>query len=470
MDIEEWKILLDVDGQRLKPVISTCALIPRALIWYISIISTNNNYRQWMTSLVLTGSKVCSVWYQYINIGCVKSNFLHIYLKCYGLTIEHSRFVWSGTDWQRYILILMLAMNSSVEHEFLLLKEEYIKLNIPNIFISVFYFLFGVTGNLCVLLVYCLCVKRRQNRYYIPFLALVDLLSCFMNSAWEIMFDMLPLTYNDNMGCKWIRFLGNALVILSGFLLVVIALQRFMLVCRPLRHPSSVMKKNIVLLLTLVLALGFSSPKFVFTGIAVIRTRNPGINGTVCGILDEYSNTTSLLIYDITLRVLGGICYVTLIILYIFVVRAIYVRNQKLSESHQTTARVLREGSNNNSVDDGPHISTPRSSQHIAPGREQRDSDTSANIRNRNIIASHRFSIMFFVITLIILITYAPRLTIESLEAMDKNFAVNFSDVEIALKGFFENLYILNGVINPLIYGYFDREFRIVLKRKLCGR
>jgi hypothetical protein len=291
-----------------------------------------------------------------------------------------------------------------------------------------------------------------------------------MNSAWEIMFDMLPLTYNDNMGCKWIRFLGNALVILSGFLLVVIALQRFMLVCRPLSHPSSVRKKNIVLLLTLLLALGFSSPKFVFTGISVVRTRNPRVNGTVCGILDEYSNTTTLLIYDVILRVVAGVCYVSLIILYTFVVRAIYIRNKKLSASHQATARVLREGSTLNSVDDGTHITTPQNSQHISPEREQRDSDTSSTIRNRNIIASHRFSIMFFVVTLVILVTYAPRLTIELLEAMDKNFAVNFSDAEIALKGFFENLYILNGVINPLIYGYFDREFRIVLKRKLCGR
>lgn len=361
-------------------------------------------------------------------------------------------------------------MNSSIEHEFNLLNEEYIKINIPNIFISVFYFLFGVTGNSCVLLVYCLCVKRRNNRYYIPFLALVDLLSCLMNSAWEIMFDMQPLNFNDNMGCKWIRFLGNALAILSGFLLVVIALQRFMLVCKPLRHPSSVKTKNAVLLVTLMLGLAISSPKFIFTGITEIKTRNPRITGTVCGILDEYSNTTSLLIYDIILRVIAGFCYLSITILYIFVVRAIYIRNQKLSKSHKTTARILREGSNNNSVEERVQSSTSRNSQQENQGREQRDSDTSTNLRNRNIIATHRFSIMFFIITLIILITYAPRLAIESIEAMDKNFAANFSDVDIALKGFFENLYILNAVINPMIYGYFDREFRVILKRKLCGR
>ncbi|XP_078321456.1 uncharacterized protein LOC144621683 [Crassostrea virginica] len=359
-------------------------------------------------------------------------------------------------------------MNDSDLQAFLRLNEEYVIINIPNIFISVFYFLLGVSGNSCVLLVYCLCVKRRHNRYYIPFLALVDLLSCLMNSSWEIMFDMQPLTYNDNLGCKWIRFLGNALVILSGLLLVVIALQRFMLVCRPLRHPSSVKTKKIILLSIFIFVICVSSPKFVFTGITKIKTRDPTINGTVCGILDEFSKSTSLLVYDAILRIIGGVCYVTLIILYIFIVRAIYIRNRKLSESHGKTNRILRESSNTHS-DVKPARSTPRSSENQSQPREQRDSDTSNNIKIRNTLATHRFSIMFFIITLILLITIAPRLAIESLEAEDKNFAANFTDTGIVLKGFFENLYILNGVINPMIYGYFDREFRIVLKRKVCG-
>lgn len=359
-------------------------------------------------------------------------------------------------------------MNVSDEHDFLRLNEEYIRINIPNIFISVFYFLFGVSGNSCVLLVYCLCVKRRHNRYYIPFLALVDLLSCLMNSSWEIMFDMQPLTYNDNFGCKWIRFLGNALVISSGLLLVVIALQRFMLVCRPLHHPSSKRTKNIIVSVALLFALSVSSPKFIFTGITEVKTRDARFTGTVCGILDEYSNTTSLLVYDIILRLVGGVCYISLIVLYFFVVRAIYIRNRKLSQTHNKTVLILRECSNTNS-NAGAQQSSPKSSENVSGNREQRDSDASTNSRTRNTIASHRFSIMFFVITLILLITISPRLAIESMEAMDKNFAANFSDTQIVLKGFFENLYILNGVINPMIYGYFDREFRIVLKKKLCG-
>lgn len=359
-------------------------------------------------------------------------------------------------------------MNVSNKHDFLLLNEEYIRINIPNIFISVFYFLFGVSGNSCVLLVYCLCVKRRHNRYYIPFLALVDLLSCLMNSSWEIMFDMQPLTYNDNIGCKWIRFLGNALVISSGLLLVVIALQRFMLVCRPLRHPSSKKTKNIIVSVALLFALTVSSPKFIFTGITEVKTRDARFTGTVCGILDEYSNTTSLLVYDVILRLVGGLCYISLIVLYFFVVRAIYIRNRKLYQTHNKTVQILREYSNTNS-NAGAQQSSPKSSENVSGNREQRDSDASTNSRTRNTIASHRFSIMFFVITLILLITISPRLAIESMEAMDKNFAANFSDTKIVLKGFFENLYILNGVINPMIYGYFDREFRIVLKKKLCG-
>lgn len=50
-------------------------------------------------------------------------------------------------------------MNVLDEYDFFCLNEEYIRINILNIFISVFYFFFGVSGNLCVLLVYCLCVK-----------------------------------------------------------------------------------------------------------------------------------------------------------------------------------------------------------------------------------------------------------------------------------------------------------------------
>lgn len=83
--------------------------------------------------------------------------------------------------------------------------------------------------------------------------------------------------------------------------------------------------KNIIVFVVFLFVLFVLFLKFIFIGIIEVKMWDVIFIGIVCGIFDEYFNIISLLVYDIILRLVGGVCYIFLIVLYFFVVRVIYI-------------------------------------------------------------------------------------------------------------------------------------------------
>ena len=339
--------------------------------------------------------------------------------------------------------------------------------NIPNVVLVLIYMFVGSAGNALVIYIYIVAMKTKiENRFFIPYLAVVDILSLLFNGSLEIVFDFYPVTFDSDIGCKFIRFFGNVLVILSGILLTMIAIQRYILVCKAFSQKLDMLKKKMLLVGITVFTLAISAPKFVFTGSMDIDTVHANVSGIVCGIKENFEGTIPLRVYNYILVATAVISVTALAVLYILLVRAIRKRNtnlQKLKNSQRKVSMSTTDGVSASGNDDTISGTTLQSSSNC----NLNATHTTPLKKLKKLMTNTRFSWMFFTITVVGIVTYAPRMALENMEAMDKNFKLNLSLSMRAFYGFLEAFYLVNSVVNPFVYGVFDQEFREHTKRLL---
>jgi len=71
-------------------------------------------------------------------------------------------------------------------------------------------------------------------------------------------------------------------------------------------------------------------------------------------------------------------------------------------------------------------------------------------------------------ITVIFVITYIPKVTLMIVESQNANFWLTMSAEEFTGYRFLYTFYIINNIVNPFIYGFFDVKFREELKIFFC--
>ena len=343
--------------------------------------------------------------------------------------------------------------------------------NIPNVVLVLIYMFVGCAGNALVIYIYIVAMKTKiENRFFIPYLAVVDILSLLFNGSLEIVFDFYPVTFDSDIGCKFIRFFGNVLVILSGILLTMIAIQRYILVCKAFSQKLDMLKKKLLLVGITVFTLAISAPKFVFTGSMDINTVYANVSGIVCGIKEEFEGKIPLRVYNYILVATAVISVTALAVLYILLVKAIRKRNttlQNLKNPQRKASMSTTDGLSGSGNDDT--TSTMTTTLHSTPSCKQNASQPPPLTKLKRLMINTRFSWMFFTITVVGIVTYAPRMALENMEAMDKNFKLNLSLPMRAFYGFLEAFYLVNSVVNPFIYGVFDQDFRRETKKMLSS-
>jgi len=67
----------------------------------------------------------------------------------------------------------------------------------------------------------------------------------------------------------------------------------------------------------------------------------------------------------------------------------------------------------------------------------------------KRMLSSHRYSYMFMVIALAFMLGIG-----------DTMFWVNRTKIELSLFSFIREMNVINNIVNPFVYGFFDRHFR----------
>lgn len=452
--------------------------------------------------------------------------------------------------------------NYNEEFELMELNERLSEFLIPNKVILTLYLFFGTIGNITVIYFYSFRLNsKKDNRFFIPWLAVVDLCACVIASSFALSLNIWPINFRGDAACKLLWFFTESITLTSGFMLLVIAIQRYLKVCRPFGRQMEFKWKLFSMFVVVVLSFVISAPVFKFYGEIEVRNRETNITGFRCGHFHQINNS-GLVVYDFTLITIALVSVVCLTVLYGLIGRTVYIQIKKDKARKKSTIKKRKssrknknnppvspkpetpeswqypkeqsssietsDSSSDENVEDNdpePPVSPQPSSPSVPSWTEQDKSisttqDSSSTIPSwteqgkssrlsttqdsspaitswteqckpsrlstdilkinlpkirkirkkhvKNHFTTFRYNYMFMLITLVFVVSYAPTVVLMFRESVDPYFWARLTNEEISGHLILYRMFIINHVVNPFIYGFFDGAFRKEMKNVLC--
>ena len=381
-------------------------------------------------------------------------------------------------------------------------NSELAKALIPNDVLLSLYIILGIFGNVTVILVYGLRMKKKtENRYFIPVLAVSDLTGVIVCSSFALALNMMQAQFYNTHLCKAWWFFAALTTSMSIFLLLIIAAQRYITVCRPVGSQMTLMHKRLAIGLSIGLAIIVAGPTSALYGSVEFPNSDGSIVGVRCSKLKDVSKAGSL-VYGVVV-VLVILTSITLMIYFYSRIGHklfIHFKYRTTVDSDKRRPSCTEQGSSNSesgydkemcpstsqvdmntadqhesNTDDEVDINTvdqresstneektPTSVETKQKTSRQHKSKKDHEQINRRVM--HKLTIMFMLITFVFLICYIPKVVLLLIEGLDPNFWENFSDSERSAVLFIYRIFILNNVVNPFIYAFMDLEFRKEVK------
>lgn len=291
----------------------------------------------------------------------------------------------------------------------------------------------GALGNIIVLLVYAFRIQRQVHRYYIPVLAVVDFIGCVTNFVFLHLLDSHQYAYPSDAVCRCISFLVIFNNGVSGHVILVIALQRYMMLCRPFSKQLNGGMRRGSLVIVSALALFYGLPTFYASGTSnqVLNYANKTYNTTSCSFVSHVSSKNAF-----QKGYFGFL--LAMILLNIIITAGLYI--PVLKRVYHSFAR-LEETSFPEEV----HVNDE--------GEAMGGSCSSSRARMK-----HNMSLTVFCIIIVYIISFLPSLLTQTMAL--KEPSVTDTSVHMNLYHFFARFYIFNHIVNPFIYIGFDVKFR----------
>lgn len=197
----------------------------------------------------------------------------------------------------------------------------------PLIFSYALILIIGVIGNAIVLLVYSVRYKHYPARIYILFLASIDFTICLFGLPYHLIDLTSPYTYTDELRCQILTFIIATLFYMSVFGLIVIAIDRYLKICRPLgTYQVSRFGKKRACFVAMVMAVLLSWPNLVLYGPSEMETPVGNLTGHACFFHTDYLETSYPFIYTLITLSICVLSMVALAVLYTLICHHIIVR------------------------------------------------------------------------------------------------------------------------------------------------
>ncbi|XP_061170977.1 cholecystokinin receptor type A-like [Saccostrea echinata] len=346
-----------------------------------------------------------------------------------------------------------------------ILSERYSERLLPNTIAQLIAAAFGIFGNSLVLLMYSRYVKdKTASRFFIPILAFVDLAGCVSNVTEFHIDNTMRYIYPSEILCKTLSFLIILTGGMSAHLIFTIALQRYLIICRPFGPQMSTKSCKIATLIIFLISVGYSAPILKFSGIY----RPSSL--TMCHF-DDGSNGNSVMIpYFGTFLILSFINIIVTSALYIPVIKTIY---KTLSLPKQNRTSTIQDDGTDISSKETQDVSVENIAMVNLPPNIVRTHNTEppntlTTDGNREQRARRNISVMFLVIIIVYVVSYLTSLVTQ---------VYTFVNPTMVIRGFKLNVYyfclrfnLLNHIANPYIYWFFDNKFRNELRKICCEK
>lgn len=329
----------------------------------------------------------------------------------------------------------------------------------------------GLIGNAHALIVYSLKYKRSNHRTFVIWLAVVDLIASCLSLPFETFDIRYSFTFSVETVCKIFREINYFVGVCSGFLLGIIAIERYRKACKPTGRQINEKEAIMACFVTVVFAVILSVPSLFMYGLANKQVNGSVINGTECTVLDSYRSTFGFQAYNFVMLVLSTTVFILCIIIYSFVGKVLFQQIRFRKRTQTITMGTKVNGSNDTSRKTSEqHVHDEESSSVHESNHKKCESLKHLTTQNKPMKKNRRFSrnkqitFMFLIATAVSYFWYLPHLTLTIIKSLSKS---KFSAIELQLGSLTDILirtYFVSNVTNPIVYCLLDTKFRTELK------
>ena len=312
------------------------------------------------------------------------------------------------------------------------------------IFIPAFSFiclllLFGIPGNILAIVVYATQLKKGVARYFILTLAVSDLITCSCIAPTELWLMKHFWTFDNQFLCKTFRFVAYAVNNISSLTLLAIAFERYRIICSPWKQKFTTKCSKIVCVLVTLAAIITSVPMIFIYGTYTVplfkytdfekdissnnsmeeKNTTSFIFGRTCMVDDNIVGSVFPLYINAIYIAATLIIFCVLIYLYgciakQLIIQRIQNKNKQNKESQKRSCKRLK------------HV-----------------------------------TVMVLILTFVYELCYLPCLTVVCIRLINPLLYRSINDSEKMAYQFFLKSYLINSALNPCIYCYCNREFRL---------
>ena len=344
--------------------------------------------------------------------------------------------------------------------------------------------IFGLFGNISILLCIWPIAKQSVSSFFIQILAIVDILVCLTISLAIFNYSTIFMFMNDAI-CKIYVFSKFVTALFSGYVLIVVAAYRYRKICRPMKKQLSLRGAKIAVGAGIFVVLTVSAPQLFLLETVKMEVPND-YNVTLIGsdCVTKALDNPGLKAFGTGLEGFYLICFIVsstaMVVIYVLLARAIVNLNKNRVKLRQNSIR----GRSKSSTDHTDVYNKSRDFDKHGDGRPDSVSVTAVRITDESkgkqqtrtytqpmdksgLVSMAKVTVMFFIISLGFILTFLPYMTY----AIWRTFQATKEDVLFTTKGhhlFGLNSYIINSVINPAVLAIFNDQYRQFLCRYLC--
>ncbi|KAK3094790.1 hypothetical protein FSP39_006275 [Pinctada imbricata] len=354
--------------------------------------------------------------------------------------------------------------------------------------VHVLLFVIGTFGNSVIIIFYNFRLKgSKDDRYFIPILAVIDLLACVFSTWFDLLVNFFPVTFPDDVLCKSLLYVNYLTTQGSIFLLLLISIHRFRKICRPFQKQMDLKMKRICLLIIAIVTVVMCIPELVFYGKVPVVKENTNITGYICGPITEPKQMeVGLMSFTAVAMFIAVVSIAIMCILYSIILRYLLIQtratkpeslNRCLEVSDTCEQTAYQAAPNANEIDDDQGCS-PETNHEIEINRNQ-DKDelkvppakpklkrsSGSKIR----LSTRRLTFMFMTISLTNIISNIPTIIYIILVVNDPEawFRNTYGFIQQMFQ-FMRAMRVVNHAFNPFLYGLFDGRFRDEIRSLLC--
>ncbi|KAL3880561.1 hypothetical protein ACJMK2_032792 [Sinanodonta woodiana] len=324
-------------------------------------------------------------------------------------------------------------------------RDEYFKGIIPVLVFSVFAMTVGTLGNCLVLYIYKFKYKQSNHRYFIMCLAVCDITSSLIGVPFLIA-DMTLTYFYDAAVCKISRFLNHCFGFCSAFIIMIIAIERYLKLCKANGKQISYNVARRLCYFSFIYGIFVSLPSAFLYGKNTVQTEIHNITVFKCHYQDNYKDTFFPIMYHSFLVLWFIVGMITVCACYTQIVCTI--------RAHNAAQNVLCQCNRTNNYLVSSDDVSSRSSELT------RIRTVISNRKSKSVFKAYRLAKMLFIVAAVFLCSYIPYFCVSLVSITKTNFLRSLNQVETAVIEVCRKSFLINYFANPIVYGFLNGVFR----------